>query len=230
MPAVLELPCLCLVADTSVATPDELVPRVSAAVAGGVGLVQLRAKELPGGRMLWLAEELKRAVDGQAVLLVNERVDIAIAAAADGVQLGEEALPVAAARKLLPGGALIGRSVHSADGATDASKAGTDFLVVGTMFATGSHPGAVPAGPGLMREVSRLLSLPKGSVPLFGIGGITVGNLAEVVDAGASGVAVIRSILSAPDPQAAAAELKAALQEAWQSRPPLVEPLPARLP
>lgn len=231
MPAVLELPCLCLVADTSVVSPDELVHRVSAAVDGGVGLVQLRAKELPGGQMLSLAKELKQAVDGQAVLLVNERVDVAIAAAADGVQLGEEALPVAEARRLLlPGGALIGRSVHSVDGAEDASAAGADFLVAGTMFATGSHPGAVPAGPGLMREVSRLLGLSKGSVPLFGIGGITAGNLAEVVAAGASGVAVIRSILSAPDPHAAAADLKLALQEAWQSRPPLAEPMPAGLP
>ena len=230
MPAVLELPCLCLVADTSVISPDELVPRVSAAVAGGVGLVQLRAKELPGGRMLSLAEELKRAVDGRAVLLVNERVDIAIAASADGVQLGEEALPVSTARKLLPSRALIGRSVHSLAGATDAFTAGANFLVVGTMFSTSSHPGAIPVGPGLMREVSRLLSSSKGSVPLLGIGGITEGNLAEVVTAGASGVAVIRSILSAPDPQAAAAELKLALQEAWQSRPPLAEPIPARLP
>lgn len=230
MRAALELPCLCLVADTSVVSPDELVSRVSAAVAGGVGLVQLRAKELAGGRILSLAEELKQAVDGRAVLLVNERVDIAIAAAADGVQLGEEALPVSTARKLLPSSALIGRSVHSADGATDAFTTGADFLVVGTMFATGSHPGAVPAGPGLMREVSRLLSLSKGSVPLLGIGGITAGNLAEVVTAGGSGVAVIRSILSAPDPQAAAAELNLALEEAWQSRPPLAEPIPARLP
>ena len=230
MPADLELPCLCLVADTSVAGPGELASRVSAAVAGGVGMVQLRAKELPGGQMLSLAEELKQATDGRAVLLVNERVDVAIAATADGVQLGEEALPVTKARKLLPGGALIGRSVHSTDGAADAAAAGADFLVVGTMFATGSHPGAVPAGPGLMREVFRLLSLSKGSGPLFGIGGITAGNLAEVVAAGASGVAVIRSILGAPDPQAAAAELKLALQEAWQSRPPLAEPMPARLP
>ena len=230
MPFALELPCLCLVADTSVANPEEFVSRVSASVAGGVGLVQLRAKELPGGQMLALTEELKRAVDGQAVLLVNERADVAIAASADGVQLGEDALPVASARQLLPDSALIGRSVHSVEGAADAFTAGADFLVVGTMFATGSHPGAVPAGPRLMREVSRFLGLSKGSAPLFGIGGIAAHNLAEVVDAGASGVAVIRSILSAPDPQLAAAELHLALQEAWQSRPPLPEPMPARLP
>ncbi len=224
MSAALKLPCLCLVADVSVVSPEELVPRVAAAVAGGVGLVQLRAKELPGGQLLSLAKELKQATGGRAALLVNERVDVAVAAGADGVQLGEAALPVATARKLLPGRALIGRSVHSVDGATEASAAGADFLVVGTMFATGSHPGAVPAGPGLMREASR-----RCSVPLFGIGGITDANLAEVMAAGASGVAVIRSILSAPDPQAAAAELWKALQEAWQS-PPLPEPIPARLP
>ena len=225
MPAALELPCLCLVVDTSVAIPDELVPRVSAAVAGGVGLVQLRAKELPGGQMLSLAEELKQAVGGRAVFLVNERVDVAVAAAADGVQLGEDALPVATARELLSGRALIGRSVHSVDGAMGASAAGADFLIVGAMFPTRSHPGAFPAGPELMREVSR-----RCSVPLFGIGGIAGYNLAEVVDAGASGVAVIRSILSALDPQEAAEELKLALRQAWQSRPPLAESIPARPP
>ena len=225
MPAALELPCLCLVADTSVVNPDELASRVSAAVAGGVGLVQLRAKELPGGRMVTLAEQLKQAIGGRAVLLVNERVDISIATGADGVQLGEEALPVTTARRLLPDDTLIGRSVHSVDGAVDAFANGADFLVVGTMFATGSHPGAVPAGPGLMREVSRHCN-----VPLIGIGGITAGNLAEVVSAGASGVAVIRSILSAPDPQSAAAALKLSLEEAWRSRLLVAEPTPARLP
>lgn len=230
MSAALELPCLCLVTDNSVVSLDELIPRVAAAVAGGVGLVQLRAKELPGGQLLSLATELKQAIDGRAALLVNERVDVAAAADADGMQLGEEALPVAEARKLLPGGALIGRSVHSAEGAALAVSQGADFLVVGTMFATGSHPGAVPAGPGLMREASRLLSLSKGDVPLIGIGGITPGNLAEVIAAGASGVAVIRSILGASDPQAAAEELNLALKAAWQSRPPVTKPAPARLP
>ena len=225
MPADFELPCLCLVADTSVINSEDLVSRVSAAVAGGVGLVQLRAKELPGGQILSLAEELKRTIEKRAVFLVNERVDIALAATVDGVQLGEEALPVTTARQLLPSGALIGRSVHSVDGAAGAFTAGADFLVVGTMFATGSHPGGIPAGPGLMREVSRQCS-----VPLFGIGGITAGNLGEVVNAGASGVAVIRSILSASDPQVAAAELKMALEETWRLRPPMSAPIPARLP
>ncbi len=223
MPVVLELPCLCLVTDSSVVGPDELVACVAAAVAGGVGLVQLRAKDLPGGRLLSLAAELKRAIDGRAVLLVNERVDVAVAVGADGVQLGEEALPVAAARRLLPQGALIGRSVHSAAGAADAALAGADFLLAGSMFATGSHPDAAPAGPGLMREAAA-----RCDAPLVGIGGITPGNLGEVVAAGAAGVAVIRSILGASDPQAAAEELKLALLSAWRSRPSVQAP--ARLP
>jgi thiamine-phosphate pyrophosphorylase len=219
----MEAPCLCLVADTSVVSADELAQRVSAAVSGGVGLLQIRAKELPGGQLLSLASELKAAIGGRAALIVNERVDVAVAAVADGVQLGEEALPVAKARKLLSDGAIIGRSVHSLEGAVRAEAAGADVLVVGTMFSTGSHPGVDPAGPSLMREISL-----RCSIPLIGIGGINSSNLAEVVTAGASGVAVIRSILAAPNPREAAEELKTALHDAWQSRLPLIEPAPAR--
>ena len=199
MPFQLELPSLCLVADTSVVGVDELAPRVASAVDGGVGLVQLRAKELPGGMLLNLAVQLKQAIGSQAYLIVNERADVAAAARADGVQLGEEALPVGAVRSLLPAGSIIGRSVHSVAGAWDAQSAGADFLLVGTMFSTDSHPGAAPAGPGLMREVRDACRL-----PLIGIGGITAANLGEVVAAGADGVAVIRSILGASDPRRAA--------------------------
>ena len=105
-------------------------------------MVQLRAKELPGGSLLNLASQLKRAIEGRALLLANERVDVASVAGADGVQLGEEALPVKAARTLLPVNAIVGRSVHSVPGAREAQSEGADFLLVGTMFATGSHPGA----------------------------------------------------------------------------------------
>ena len=209
--AKLRLPCLCLVADCSVVSPDELTDRVAAAVDGGVSLVQLRAKEMPGGLMLSLTNDLLRTVGGRAVLLVNERVDVAAIAGASGVQLGEQALPAPAAKQLLPPGSLVGRSVHSEDGAAQAMADGADFLVVGTMFATNSHPGEEPAGPTLMRGVARRCSL-----PLIGIGGITPDNLDAVVAAGASGVAVIRSILTADDPRSASAEMRSALEESWQ--------------
>ena len=210
MPTPLQFPCLCLVADSSVVRPDELVRRVVWAVEGGVTLVQLRAKELPGGQLLSLATQLNTSIEGRATLLVNERVDVAAAAGVDGVQLGEEALPVSAARAILPLGSIIGRSVHSASGAKKGGADGADFLVVGTMYATGSHPGAQPAGPGLMREAAADCNL-----PLIGIGGITAENVATVMEAGASGVAVIRSILTADDPREAARELSSALRNSW---------------
>ena len=174
-------------------------------------MVQLRAKEIPGGQLLSLAEKLKAAVDDRAILLVNERVDVAVAASVQGAQLGEAALPVAAARQMMPDGALIGRSVHSASRAAEAAGEGADFLVVGTMFATGSHPGAIPAGPSLMREVAA-----RCRIPCIGIGGITAGNVSDVMDAGASGVAVIRSILTASDPQSAAREIYSVMNECWK--------------
>ena len=156
MVAELKLPCLCLVADCSVVPPGELPGRVAAAVEGGVSLVQLRAKEMPGGSMLSLALELARITAGRATLLVNERVDVAAAAQAHGVQLGEQALPIRKARQLLVPGSLVGRSVHSVEGAQQAAADGADFLVVGTMFQTSSHPGEEPAGPQLMRNVADL--------------------------------------------------------------------------
>lgn len=218
MSAALQLPCLCLVADCSVAPPDELPQRVASAIDGGASLVQLRGKELPGGVLLSLAGQLRQLATGRAALLINERVDVAVAASAAGVQLGEEALPVPVARGLLSAGSLIGRSVHSVHGATNAEADGADFLVVGTMYATESHPGGAPTGPGLMRDVAI-----RCSIPLIGIGGITPANVDEVVRAGASGVAVIRSILSAPDPMRAASDMMDALQESWRRHRPRVD-------
>jgi thiamine-phosphate pyrophosphorylase len=183
---------------------------VAEAVAGGVDLVQLREKELSGGRLLELAASLKEAIGGSALLIINERADVAVACGAQGVQLGEEALPVAAARNILGPHALIGRSVHSAEGAAQAIEQGADFLVVGTMYATRSHPGVRPAGPGLVRRIA-----PNCPVPIIGIGGINTANVAEVLQAGAQGVAVITSILSAPRPGEAARQLKQAMLAVW---------------
>jgi len=183
-----------------------LLERVAAAVRGGANMVQLREKGLPGGELLRLALDLRRITEGRALLFVNERVDVALACGADGVQLGEEALPVAAARRVAGERLLIGRSVHSLEGAIEAEREGADLLVVGTIFATASHPGARPAGVSLLREVASRVS-----IPVVGIGGIEASNTAQVVEAGAAGVAVIRSVLAAPDPEEAARTLWRAL-------------------
>ncbi len=195
-----------MVTDRTVGDPDSLVERVAAAVAGGVDMVQVREKDLPGAWLLELANAFKDAVGERAAVLLNERVDVAEAAGVSGVQLGEEALGVAAARRILGDGCLVGRSVHSLTAAEEAEIQGADFLIVGTMYSTRSHPGALPAGPELMRNISSHCH-----VPLIGIGGINESNLGEVLRAGASGVAVITSILNSDNPEEAARRLKTAM-------------------
>ena len=203
-------PCLCLVTDRKIGDESTLVSRVAAAVAEGVDMVQLREKDLPGGRLLELASSLKDAVGDSALLIINERVDVAVAGGVAGVQLGEEALTVAAARHILGPEPLIGRSVHSEEGADQAIAAGADFLIAGPMYTTQSHPSDLPAGPELIQRIAR--NCP---VPLFGIGGINALNVSEVLRAGAKGVAVITSILASPQPRDAARQLKQAMLAAW---------------
>ena len=210
MPLSLPYPCLCLVTDRAVCPPDQLPQRVAAAVAGGVDMVQLRDKELPGGLLLEQVGELRKVVEGRALLLVNERADVAAAGGAGGVQLGEAAMATKMVRPIVGDEAVIGRSVHSVDGARDAAASGADFLLVGTMFATRSHPGEEPSGPGLLERI-RAAGV---EVPLLAIGGITADNIAQVMAAGASGAAVITSVLASGDPETAARQLKAAMMEA----------------
>ncbi|MSQ41138.1 MAG: thiamine phosphate synthase [Dehalococcoidia bacterium] len=212
MPA-LSLPCLCLVTRREPWGEDALVQKVAAAVEGGVTVVQLREKDIPGGQLLALAHRLRQVTSGRALLVVNERVDVALACGADGIELGEEALPVAEARKLVGKGVLIGRSVHSVEGAVAAAREGADFLVVGTIFPTASKPGAETAGLALLRQVGKAVR-----IPYLAIGGVDESNAAQVIEAGAAGAAVIGAILEAPDPKAAAARLKEAMQKAWAKR------------
>ena len=203
MAIVLPDPCLCLVTDRHVGDESTLVERVAQAVAGGVDLVQLREKDLHGAQLLDLAQRLRQAIGDRALLVINERVDVAAALPADGAQLGEDAVPVPVARRILGPDLLIGRSVHSVAGAKQAVPEGANFLVVGTMFPSRSHPGEEPAGPKLVAQVVRSCSL-----PAIGIGGITSENCSQVMEAGAMGVAVITGILAAPDPGEAACRLK----------------------
>ena len=199
-------PCLVLVTDRHLCPPDRtLEDVVSAACEGGMDMVQVREKDLPGGALLTLAQELREATRGRALLTVNERADVALACDADGVQLGEEALPVEEARRLLGGDALIGRSVHSVAGAVEAEAAGADFLLIGPIYATPSHPESPGAGAALLEQVRRAVA-----VPFLAIGGVDASNIEEVARAGASGAAVVRAVLAAADPAQAAAELRTA--------------------
>jgi len=192
---------------------DELAAPVEAAVRGGVNMVQVREKHLPAGDLLRVATGLGRITAGRALLIVNDRVDVAVAAGASGVQLGEGALPAAAARAVGGDSMLIGRSLHSKAAALQAQEDGADFLVLGTVFPSRSHPGGPVGGPDLVRDVTAAVPL-----PVIGIGGITAETAGQVIEAGASGVAVISAILGDPDPEGAAHRLWQAVSGAGGTR------------
>lgn len=202
---------LCLVTDRRRCAGRSLEEVVGAAVSAGVDIVQLREKDMPAGQLLELALRIRDITASRAELFVNDRIDVALACDADGVQLGERGIPVEAARDLVGGDLLIGRSVHGFESAIDASRAGADLLVFGAVFATGSHPGQAPNGVAPLTEISR-----HDTPPVLGIGGIAPGNVGQVVEAGASGAAVITAITESPDPREAARAVKQAMADAWQ--------------
>ena len=209
--AQLPIPCLTLVTDRTLLPDGRLLPRVAQAVAGGVDAVQLREKELPAASLLPLAQKLRQVTRRQALLLINSRVDVALACDADGVQLAEDAMPLPKARRMAgPQTLLLGRSVHSVEGAVAAEAQGADFLLVGTIFPSRSHLQGEAVGPALLEKVGRAVS-----IPFFGIGGITSENIAQVMEVGAHGAAVIEAILGVPDPARAATELRQAMLQAW---------------
>ena len=202
---------LCLVTDRRRCGGRSLEEIVEAAVSGGVDIVQLREKDMAAGPLLDLACRIRSITASRASLFVNDRIDVALACDADGVQLGENSIPVEEARSLVGGDLLIGRSVHAVESAIDSSRAGADMLVFGTVFATASHPHEPPGGIGPLVELSR-----HDVVPFLGIGGITADNVGAVVDAGASGAAVITAITESPDPKDAARALRKAMTDAWR--------------
>lgn len=172
----------------------------------GAELVQLRERDLPPRELLALAAELRRLTLGRTLFMVNADVELALAVAADGVHLPERGASVAEVRSRLWRGSLVGRSVHSVDAARAAEAEGADYVKVGNIFATDSHPDRAPAGLNLVREVRAAVTL-----PLIVVGGITPENAREVIAAGADGVAVIGAILGSREPGRATWELRKAL-------------------
>ncbi|MDP9364197.1 MAG: thiamine phosphate synthase [Chloroflexota bacterium] len=192
-----------LVADPD-ATRRNLVEDVVAAVEGGATAVQLRAKRLSDREAWGLAIQLRQECRARgALFLVNDRVDLALAAQTDGVHLGMTDLPLAMARWLGGPGFVLGYSPETVDDAADAARQSADYVGLGPVFATWSKNDAgTPIGLGGLAE-----RVEAAGMPAVGIGGITVGNAGEVIRAGAVGVSVISAILGAADPRKAAAEL-----------------------
>jgi thiamine-phosphate pyrophosphorylase len=179
-----------------------LVDVVHAALDGGVRAIQLREKDLEGGALYHLASELRKITDHyNARLLINDRIDVAIAVDADGVQLGQNSFPLTIARQLLGSEKLIGVSTHSSS-EIEAAR-GADFIVFGPVYFTPSK-----AAYGEPQGVERLRqAVHQSSVPVIGIGGIKKEQITEVIATGAHGISVITAISAAPDPARATREL-----------------------
>jgi thiamine-phosphate pyrophosphorylase len=169
---------------------------------GGTGLlVQLRVKECPDRVFFDLATRAARACrDAGVPMIVNDRVDIALAVGAGGVHVGEDDLPVAEARRLVGRGAIVGASVSGVEVARAAVLAGATYLGAGPCYPTSTKVGMpAPMGPDGVAAIAREVD-----VPVIAIGGITVGHVPELLEAGAHGVAVISAIAGAPVPVQAA--------------------------
>lgn len=181
------------------------------AVAGGADVIQLRDKTLPGRALFDAALAIREiTLDAGALFIVNDRLDVALAAGADGVHLGASDLPIGDARRLAPPGFIIGASVGSVDAALRAAAAGADYVALSPTFETNSKDDAGP-GHGLMTLSAIRAAV---SLPLVAIGGITAANVADVIAAGADGVAVISAVVAHDDVAAAARDLRARIAAA----------------
>ena len=179
---------------------------VAAAIEGGVTAVQLREKHATVRERYELARTLReRTRTAGVTFVVNDRADLAVAVDADGVHLGDDDLPIPAAREVLGPERCIGRSVSTVEAAEAAERAGADYLGVGAVYATTSKDvpeSEAEIGTETVAEIADAVD-----VPIVGIGGVTADNASEVVAAGADGVAVISAITAADDPTAATRRL-----------------------
>lgn len=180
--------------------PAQICARVAEV---GVRLVQLRMKGLRDADAYNVASQVATELRRRgALLIVNDRVDLALAVDADGVHAGADDLPLSVARRLIGPERILGASAHDPSEATRAVQGGADYLGCGSVFPTGTKSDATVRGLDVVREV-RAATI----APVFGIGGIDASNAARVIQAGADGVAVVRAIADATDPAAAAKQL-----------------------
>lgn len=177
---------------------------------GDMLALHLRGHGMDGRALFRLAAALAPVAERTGgLLVVNDRVDVALCAGAGGIQLGARSLPVAVVRTVADEARLVGYSAHAAEEAVPAERAGADWVLAGTIFETASHPGRPGAGPALVRAMADRVS-----VPVVAIGGITPERVAEVVVAGAAGVAVLGGVWRAGDPLDALERYRAALDGA----------------
>jgi thiamine-phosphate pyrophosphorylase len=214
MPARFDL-SLYLVTDPEMTARRGLLETVAAAIAGGVTIVQLRQKDGPARLMAEAGRSLQALLAPHGIpLIVNDRVDVAQAIGADGIHVGQDDLPPAAARAMLGPDAIIGLSVTREEELGTFDSAVTDYVGLSPIFPTGTKSDAGPAlGEAGFAALRRRLSC-----PVVAIGGITAANAARAIAAGADGIAVVSAICAAADPRAAARALRDAVDLALGTR------------
>lgn len=185
-----------------------LLTTVEAALKGGVDIVQLRNYEVPDEILLEMACQLRNlTLKYGALFIVNNRPDIAFLSGADGVHVGQEDLPVFAARTVIGEGKIVGLSTHDPDQAKRAVTEGADYIGVGPIFATPTKQGRPAAGLSFVTEVTGMNL----SIPFFAIGGIDLNNLDSVLQSGATRVSVVRCLMEAENPESVAQKLNKSL-------------------
>jgi thiamine-phosphate pyrophosphorylase len=212
------------VPDWNAMTPREQLPGVrlylvcdahpraflDAALRGGVDMIQLRAKDAGDEHVIAAAREFRAAADAAgALFILNDRPDLVEACGADGVHVGQDDASPAAARTAVGPDRIVGRSTHAPPQA-DAAEADpdVDYVVAGPVHATPTKPGRPATGPEYIAYAAQAVTK-----PWFAIGGLDAGNVHEVIERGARRIVVVRAITEATDPEAAARELRAALEE-----------------
>ena len=189
------------------ARPD-LPAFLDAILTAGVDVVQLREKNAEAGDLLRWSEAFRAAADRHgALFVVNDRPDVALASGADGVHLGQDDLPAAVARRILGPDAIVGLSCHRPED-HDTAPPEADYLTAGPVFSTPTKPGRPAVGFELVEHAAGHVDR-----PWFAIGGIGPPNVADVVAAGATRIAVVRAVTEAQDPVAAVRDLLRALEE-----------------
>ena len=173
--------------------------------AGGADVGQLRMKDTDGGEMLRVAKEIQALANQyNRFFIVNDRIDVAILASADGIHLGQSDIPISEARRLVGDEMIIGASVHNVEQAVKAVEDGADYLGVGSIFTTSTKPDAEQGlGIDVIMDIKEAVD-----VPVVAIGGINKGNILDVMRAGADGAAVVSAIMAKEDIKSAAHELK----------------------
>ena len=184
---------VCLVTDESYLTDMNFYNKIDMAVKAGLDIVQVRSKSARTIQLYELAHKI-RILFPSIKLIINNNIEVALAVNAEAIQLSESSMSPEAVRFKIENRLYIGKSVHSLDAAINAEKSGVDYLIVGTIFPSNSHPGFTASGVNLIKNITSSVS-----IPVLGIGGITHKNSDSVINNGAFGVAVIGEILHAND-------------------------------